>query len=80
MTGILAARADGVSCGASMVKTNVDFPSEAVRCQVRTLLQPTHSLAEMQCSGTQMRKIAIVSTTGPDTNSISLLSGLKYAK
>jgi hypothetical protein len=34
MTGILAARVDGVSCGASMVKTSVDFPSEAARCQV----------------------------------------------
>jgi hypothetical protein len=34
-----------------MVKTNVDFPSEAVRCQVRTLLQSRDSLAEMQCSG-----------------------------
>ena len=48
MTGIPAERVAEVSCGASMVKTNVDFPSEAVRCQVRTLLESTDSLAERQ--------------------------------
>src|SRR6266498_670970 len=49
MTGIPAARVDGVSCGASMVKTSVDLPSEGAGCQVRTVLQSTDSLAEMQC-------------------------------
>ena|SRR5205809_7985085 len=33
MTGTLRVRADGISCGASMVKMSVDFPSEAPRCQ-----------------------------------------------
>jgi hypothetical protein len=44
MTGILAGRADGVSCGASMVKTSVDFPREGARCQARTLSTPTDLL------------------------------------
>src|SRR4030095_10066654 len=29
----LLVRADGTSCGASMVKMSVDFPNEAARCQ-----------------------------------------------
>src|SRR6266404_5010661 len=33
MTGTLFVRADGTSCGASMVKMSADFPSEAPRCQ-----------------------------------------------
>ena len=33
-----------------MVKTNVDFPSEGDRCQVRTLAQSTDSLTKMQRS------------------------------
>src|SRR6266481_7415860 len=33
MTGTLFARTDGTSCGASMVKMSVDFPSEAPRYQ-----------------------------------------------
>src|SRR5206468_2583599 len=33
MTGTLRVRADGISCGAGMVKMSVDFPSEAPRCQ-----------------------------------------------
>src|SRR6266508_2444182 len=33
MTGTLRVRADGISCGASMAKMSVDFPSEAPRCQ-----------------------------------------------
>ena len=33
MTGTLRVRADGISCGASMVKMSADFPSEAPRCQ-----------------------------------------------
>ena len=33
MTGTLFVRADGTSCGASMVKMSADFPSEATRCQ-----------------------------------------------
>src|SRR6266403_3609052 len=33
MTGTLLVRADGTSCGASMVKMSADFPNEAARCQ-----------------------------------------------
>ena len=33
MTGTLFVRADGTSCGASMVKMSADFPSEAPHCQ-----------------------------------------------
>src|SRR4029453_18792496 len=33
MVATLLVRADGTSCGASMVKMSVDFPNEAARCQ-----------------------------------------------
>src|SRR5439155_6347722 len=33
MTGTPFVKADGASCGASMVKMSVEFPSEAPRCQ-----------------------------------------------
>src|SRR5262245_34073392 len=33
MVGTLLVSADGTSCGASMVKMSVDFPSEAALCQ-----------------------------------------------
>src|SRR5215475_4524728 len=62
MTGVPAASVDGVNCGASIVKRNVDFPSEAGRCQVRTLRESTDSLAGMQSYKLiQARKIEMIS-------------------
>src|SRR6266481_3982510 len=40
MTGTLFVRADGTSCGASMVKRSVDFASEALRCQRISSITP----------------------------------------
>jgi hypothetical protein len=40
MTGKLFVRADGTSCGASMVKRSVDFASEAPRCQWISSITP----------------------------------------
>ena len=40
MTGTLFVRADGTSCGASMVKMSVDFASEAPRCQRISSITP----------------------------------------
>ncbi len=40
MTGTLLVKADGTSCGASIVKTSADCPREAPRCQ-RILSTPT---------------------------------------
>lgn len=40
MTGTLFVRADGTSCGASMVKMSADFPSEAPRCQRISSITP----------------------------------------
>ena len=40
MTGRLFVRADGTSCGASMVKRSVDFASEASRCQRISSITP----------------------------------------
>lgn len=40
MTGTLFVRADGTSCGASMVKRSVDFASEAPRCQRISSITP----------------------------------------
>src|SRR5882724_5008197 len=40
MTGTLFVRADGTSCGASMVKMSADFASEAPRCQRISSITP----------------------------------------
>jgi hypothetical protein len=40
MTATLFVRADGTSCGASMVKRSVDFASEAPRCQRISSITP----------------------------------------
>ena len=81
MTGIVAARADGVSCGESMVKRMGTF--QVKQFVVKSERFYNHRLVNgnARLLTDPSAQTSIVSNTGPlTTDAISLLSALKYAK